>query len=95
MSMEMTTTRAQRKTEPRTWNPRYLAYASAHGKTPEAMLDADTAYRSSDKIGFKPWIRWAWQTWDAMHNCGPTHCRTDQEEHEFTAWLVHAIGVTP
>lgn len=36
-----------------TWNPIYLAYATAHGRTPEAQLEAD---RGGNMIGFILWV---------------------------------------
>ena len=38
------------------WNPRYVAYAKAHGKTPEAMLRADKFERPCGcMVGFLEW----------------------------------------
>lgn len=40
-----------------TWNPIYLAYATAHGRTPEAQLAADRAtYPGGNMTGFILWV---------------------------------------
>lgn len=83
--------RPQRQTARQSWTPRYLAYAAAHGKTPEAMLDADTEQWPGGRMtGFALWIRWAWRSWDSLHGHGPDHVRSDNEQAAFTAWLVTA-----
>jgi hypothetical protein len=39
------------------WNPYYVAYASAHGESPEKMLDADSIkYEGGCMTGFILWI---------------------------------------
>jgi len=89
----MSRTRSERKTAPQAWDPRYRAYAAAHGKTPEAMLDADAEQWPWDKMtGFAQWIRWAWQAWDSTHP-DVDHHRGEAEQAAFTAWLVETIGV--
>lgn len=40
-----------------TRNPIYLAYAAAHGRTPEAQLEADrVTYPSGNMTGFILWV---------------------------------------
>ena len=40
------------------WNPRFVAYAAAHGKTPSAMLEHDDeAWPGGKMCGFILWIR--------------------------------------
>lgn len=42
--------------KPDQWNPRYLAYATAHGRTPEAQLEADRAlWPGASMTGFILW----------------------------------------
>lgn len=39
------------------WNPIYLAYATAHGRTPEAQLEADrVTYPGGNMTGFILWV---------------------------------------
>lgn len=86
--------RAERITAQRSWQPRYLAYAAAHGMTPERMMDADAAqWPGGSNVGFMQWIQWAWNTWDVLHKYGANHVRSDEEHMEFTVWLADAMGV--
>jgi len=79
-------------TKPRIWTPRYLAYAAAHNRTPEAMLDFDEQHFPGGKmIGYQRWIAWAWDEWDKHYKHGPDHVRTEREENQFTLWLVNAL----
>lgn len=43
-------------TDPTEWNPRYIAYAEAHGRSPEEQLAADrVAYPGGCMAGFILW----------------------------------------
>jgi len=44
------------------WNPRYVAYAKAQGKTPEEMQKDQDNY-----AGFISWINEKWRKWDHIH----------------------------
>ena len=51
----------------RAWNPRYVAYARAHGHTPEGMLAHDTeAWPGGKMAGFILWISQQWHAWYAL-----------------------------
>jgi hypothetical protein len=39
------------------WNPRFVVYARAHGRTPEAQLEADRAASPAVMAGFLTWMR--------------------------------------
>lgn len=40
------------------WNPRYVYYATAHGRTPEAMLEKDKEdWPGGCMVGFSQWIQ--------------------------------------
>lgn len=48
----------------RQWNPRYVAYAKAHDRTSEAMLEHDTiAWPGGKMAGFLLWMNDRWQEW--------------------------------
>lgn len=73
------------------WNPRYVAYAAAHGRTPEAMRDHDAqAWPGGPAVGFMLWISENLQAWGKAR--GRRGRRLDflgsEADHEdFTAWL--------
>ena len=71
----------------KTWSPRYIAYATSNGKTPEDMLATDKKeFPSACMMEFILWIGRKWNEW-----CGITGNRVDfktQEMHDdFDAWL--------
>lgn len=40
------------------WNPRYVAYAKAHGRTPEAQIEQDREdWPGGCMVGFSQWIQ--------------------------------------
>lgn len=50
------------------FNPRYAAYARAHGKTPEAMMQGDAAALSGGSmVGFILWISKQKRQFAALH----------------------------
>ena len=52
----------------RKWNPRFVAYSKAHGKTPAAMLRHDKRkWPGGCMVGFMHWIQDRWAEWDAAH----------------------------
>ena len=44
------------------WNPRYVAYAKAHGKTPEEMQAGQ-----KNNVDFMIWINEKWKKYDKLH----------------------------
>jgi hypothetical protein len=66
---------------------RYIAYAAAHGLSPEAMFRHDRKRRpSAPGLGFVCWMGEQWSTWDRDHNpYGPRHSVVENEA--FEAWL--------
>lgn len=74
-------------------NPRYVAYARAHGETPDAMLARDVERWPGGKMtGFVAWISAAWLAWDRERKHGANHVRTPEEHTAFTAWLTEATS---
>lgn len=49
-------------------NPRYVAYARAHGRTPEAMRTHDrTRWPGGIMAGYIVWIGEQWRRWHAAN----------------------------
>jgi hypothetical protein len=68
------------------WNPRYVAYAKAHGCPPEKMLQKDKeCYPGGCMCGFILWINAKWREWETLTGNIPPHATRDQDE--FDAWL--------
>lgn len=60
------------KPEPKLWNSRFVAYAKAHDKTPEAMLEHDTErYPGGKMCGFTFWIQDMWREWRWLFGPAP------------------------
>ena len=72
------------------WNPRFAAYATSHGKTPEEMLRYDEEFYPGGRMaGFVIWISGKW-----MEYCRQTGARRDfltQENHEKFDKMIGAI----
>lgn len=79
------------------WNPRYVAYAAAHNKTPEAMTEHDAeAWPGGRTAGFILWISAHWSRWfievKKTKRPEPASIRypyplSDEDHENFTAWL--------
>lgn len=76
------------------WEPRYLAYANAHGRMPPAQLAADQATNARE--AFRPFLRWCYDQLMAFRTAHPEHFRHPNHDLElkagrgsaFTSWLV-------
>lgn len=72
----------------RKWNPRFVRYAQAHDKTPDAMLAHDIErFPGGRMAGFTIWMRQQWAEFDRVHKHGPNHVRGPAEQDAFDAWL--------
>lgn len=79
------------------WNPRYVAYAAAHHKTPEAMREHDIeAWPGGRMAGFILWISEHWSRWfigvkkikrPPPASIGYPYPLSDEDHDHFTAWL--------
>lgn len=69
------------------WNPRYEAYARAHGNTPDEQLEADERRMH----GFMLWIRKQIQAWaeEVKHPRAkdPNKCLMGEAHDAFDKWL--------
>jgi hypothetical protein len=79
----------------RSWNPRYVAYARAHGKRPEDMLAADKlAFPGGCMGGFICWI------WANLARFAAAHPEAMigghvSDQGAWTAWLEKAQAIVP
>ena len=78
--------------EARRWNPRYVAYATAHGREPEDMLTHDReAWPGGQMVGFMLWMSRAWTTWAEATGHprmrDPGACLSRADHAAFDSWL--------
>jgi len=68
-------------------NPRYLAYAKAHGTLdPEAVLARDRErYPGGCMTGFIVWLGYRWAEW--LKATGRRRPLTEEDHAAFDAWL--------
>jgi hypothetical protein len=76
------------------WNPRYVLYARAHGRTPEEMLaHDDEAFPGGIMAGFIIWINQQWNAFVEFKKCSRHWVRW--YDREFDPWLTaRAEGLT-
>jgi hypothetical protein len=68
-------------------NPRYIAYAAAHGETPDGMLEADRlSWPGGSMAGFTIWIDGKWREWCAL-NFRSRSALTEADHAAFDEWL--------
>ena len=69
------------------WNPRYTAYAAAHGREPAAMLEHDReAHPGGIMGGFVVWMSGRWAAWDKAFPHRRAHIGPELHA-DFDAWL--------
>jgi hypothetical protein len=70
------------------WNPRFVAYARAHGKSPEAMLEADRETWSGGKMaGFMLWMSERWREWRSINRRGRDDVLSNEDHASFDAFI--------
>jgi len=74
--------------EEKHWNPRYVAYAKAHGHPPEGMMERDRGVWPGDyTVGFMFWNMVKWDEFmKEFHPEVPQEFKTLHGE-EYTEWL--------
>lgn len=70
------------------WNPRYVAYATAHGHSPQDMLAVDRArFPGGHMTGYVVWIDGQWREWRELHGRSWLAALTAADHASFDAWL--------
>lgn len=70
------------------YQPRYLAYCTSHGKTPEAMLAHDyQAWPGGVMCGFILWISEKWQEFFKLHPACRRNFLSSADHDNFDSWL--------
>jgi len=78
---------------PYTFQPRFVAYAKAHGKEPQDQLDFDRdEYPSACMMGFILWIGSKWEEFAILKGCKGDYRNSellvrDEFQKEFDAWI--------
>ena len=79
----------------KTWNPRYSAYATSHGRKCEDMITYDTKKWPGGKMcGFILWIREQWNIWaeeSGEQRDSGGHFWPEQHE-KFDKWLQESLA---
>lgn len=77
----------------RSWNPRYYAYATSHGRKCEDMLTFDKKKWPGGKMcGFILWIREQWNVWsEESGEIKDGHWSTTQHK-KFDQWLQESLA---
>jgi len=69
-----------------TYQKRYIAYASAMGRSPDQQLAWDETHWPGGKMaGFMLWISEAWHRWGQAPEWGDAW--SDRQHEMFDAWL--------
>lgn len=75
-----------------TYQPRYVAYARAHGLSPDAMLERDQeAWPGGCMAGFMLWIQERWREWASQRPGGMPDIKTEEHHRDFDAWLARLV----
>lgn len=70
------------------WNPRYVAFAATHGRTPEAQLDADRVeWPGGVMAGFIIWISQRKEAFAKAHPEAMWNRHTIADQDAFTTYL--------
>ena len=71
-----------------TWNSRYVAYAQAHGKSPDEMLEFDRERCPGGHMAeFIIWIGQKWSLWRAANSRHRDAALSDADHANFNSWL--------
>ena len=70
------------------WNPRYVAYARAHGRTPEEMRAHDEkAWPGGRACGFILWMSEQWARWRRERSRGTYELTSNEDQADFDVMI--------
>jgi len=72
------------------WNPRYVAYATAHNRSPEAMLEHDEAWPGGQMAGFMLWVNTHWIAWRKLRGLHRDFPLSVADYADFDSWIKDA-----
>jgi hypothetical protein len=67
------------------WNPRFVAYAYAHGREPQAQIDRDMVLPTG-MLRFTAWNKAQWSAWAAERGGMPAILSTEHHA-DYDRWL--------
>lgn len=75
------------------YQSRYVAYAAAHGMSPEQMLVVDAArYPGGRMAGFLIWMGQQWRAWAAANGRDSRASKTAADHASFDAFLAGEVA---
>lgn len=75
------------------YQSRYVAYAAAHGMSPEEMLAADAArYPGGKMAGFLIWMKQQWSAWAKAHGRDSRAPKTAADHASFDSFLAREVA---
>lgn len=77
------------------WNTRYVAYAAAHGNSPERQMEIDDReYPGGKMVGYILWLPEMWRRWEKETGERPrwAGCHSDRQHELFDKWLSNLVG---
>lgn len=69
------------------WNPRFVAYATAHGLGPGEMY-----VRGGWTADFIAWISARWSEWESLRGRKPGSAKSLADHAAFNAWLARQVA---
>lgn len=75
------------------YQPRYIAYAAAHGMSPEQMLAADAVrYVGGKMAGFMIWTSQQWRAWAKASGRDSRAPKSAADHASFDAFLAGEVA---
>ena len=77
-------------TDNKKWNPRFVLYAKANGRTPESQAEHDDQ-QPAKMLGFINWMRDRWSEWRTANRRGPYDPLFAEDHASFDRWLAEVV----